>query len=181
MHLVCPAGSLPALKAALQQGADAIYVGFRDDTNARHFAGLNLDERQLETGLQLIRQRGRQLYVAVNTYAQPQGWTRWQRAVDQAAALGVDALIAADPGVLAYASRRHPDLNLHLSVQGSATNPAALAFYQQRYNIRRAVLPWCCPWPRCARWQKRAVCRWKCSPSAACASWRRAVATCRPT
>ncbi|WP_212631137.1 peptidase U32 family protein [Pseudomonas sp. KB-10] len=141
MHLVCPAGSLPALKAALNQGADAIYVGFRDDTNARHFAGLNLDERQLDTGLQLIRQRGRQLYVAVNTYAQAQGWQRWQRAVDQAAALGVDALIAADPGVLAYASRHHPDLNLHLSVQGSATNAAALAFYQQRYNIRRAVLP----------------------------------------
>ncbi len=141
MHLVCPAGSLPALKAALQQGADAIYVGFRDDTNARHFAGLNLDERQLETGLQLIRQRGRQLSVAVNTSAPPHGWARWQRAVDQAAALGVDALIAADPGVLAYASRRHPDLNLHLSVQGSATNAAALAFYQQRYNIRRAVLP----------------------------------------
>ena len=141
MHLVCPAGSLPALKAALNQGADAIYVGFRDDTNARHFAGLNLDERQLHTGLQLIRQRGRQLYVAVNTYAQAQGWKRWQRAVDQAAALGVDALIAADPGVLAYASRHHPDLSLHLSVQGSATNAAALAFYQQRYNIRRAVLP----------------------------------------
>ncbi|SUD40184.1 protease [Ectopseudomonas mendocina] len=141
MHLVCPAGSLPALKAALNQGADAIYVGFRDDTNARHFAGLNLDERQLDTGLQLIRQRGRQLYVAVNTYAQAQGWKRWQRAVDQAAALGVDALIAADLGVLAYASRHHPDLNLHLSVQGSATNAAALAFYQQRYNIRRAVLP----------------------------------------
>ncbi|WP_296272574.1 ubiquinone anaerobic biosynthesis protein UbiU [Pseudomonas sp. UBA6323] len=141
MHLVCPAGSLPALKAALNQGADAIYVGFRDDTNARHFAGLNLDDRQLDMGLQLIRQRGRQLYVAVNTYAQAQGWQRWQRAVDQAAALGVDALIAADPGVLAYASRHHPDLNLHLSVQGSATNAAALAFYQQRYNIRRAVLP----------------------------------------
>ena len=47
MQLVCPAGSLPALKSALRQGADAIYVGFRDDTNARHFAGLNLDERQL--------------------------------------------------------------------------------------------------------------------------------------
>lgn len=141
MHLVCPAGSLPALKAALNQGADAIYVGFRDDTNARHFAGLNLDDRQLDTGLQLIRQRGSQLYVAVNTYAQAQGWKRWQRAVDQAAALGVDALIAADLGVLAYASRHHPDLNLHLSVQGSATNAAALAFYQQRYNIRRAVLP----------------------------------------
>lgn len=141
MQLVCPAGSLPALKAAVREGADAIYVGFRDDTNARHFAGLNLDEQQLDSGLQLIRQHGRKLYVAVNTYAQPGGWQRWQRAVDRAADLGVDALIAADPGVLAYASQRHPDLNLHLSVQGSATNSAALSFYQQRYNIRRAVLP----------------------------------------
>lgn len=141
MQLICPAGSLPALKAAVRQGADAVYVGFRDDTNARHFAGLNLDDKQLQSGLQLIRDNGRQLYVAVNTYALPDGWTRWQRAVDQAAALGVDALIAADPGVLAYASRRHPNLNLHLSVQGSATNAAALTLYQQRYGIRRAVLP----------------------------------------
>jgi putative protease len=141
MQLVCPAGSLPALKAAVRQGADAVYVGFRDDTNARHFSGLNFDDKQLENGLQLIRQQGRQLYIAVNTYAQPDGWARWQRAVDQAAALGVDALIAADPGVLAYACRRHPSLNLHLSVQGSATNAAALTLYQQRYGIRRAVLP----------------------------------------
>ncbi len=141
MQLVCPAGSLPALKAAVRQGADAVYVGFRNDTNARHFSGLNLDDKQLDSGLQLIREQGRQLYIAVNTYAQPDGWARWQRAVDQAAALGVDALIAADPGVLAYASRRHPDLNLHLSVQGSATNAAALALYQQRYGIHRAVLP----------------------------------------
>ena len=141
MQLICPAGSLPALKAAVRQGADAVYVGFRNDTNARHFAGLNLDDKQLETGLQLIRQQGRQLYVAVNTYAQPDGWSRWQRAVDQAADLGVDALIAADPGVLGYASRKYPKLNLHLSVQGSATNAAALALYQQRYGIRRAVLP----------------------------------------
>lgn len=141
MQLVCPAGSLPALKAAVRQGADAVYVGFRDDTNARHFAGLNLDEKQLQQGLELIRKEGRHLYVAVNTYAQPDGWARWQRAVDHAAALGVDALIAADPGVLAYAARQHPDLNLHLSVQGSATNAQSLAFYQSRYNIKRAVLP----------------------------------------
>ncbi|AQZ95160.1 peptidase U32 family protein [Halopseudomonas phragmitis] len=141
MQLVCPAGSLPALKAAVRQGADAVYTGFRDDTNARHFAGLNFTEKQLQSGLELIRREGRQLYIAVNTYALPDGWPRWQRAVDQAADLGVDALIAADPGVLAYASRRHPALRLHLSVQGSATNAAALTFYHERYGIQRAVLP----------------------------------------
>lgn len=53
MQLVCPAGSLPALKSALAQGADAVYTGFRDDTNARHFAGLNFTDKQLQTGLEL--------------------------------------------------------------------------------------------------------------------------------
>ena len=59
MQLVCPAGSLPALKAAVHQGADAIYTGFRDDTNARHFAGLNFTDKQLEIGLDLIRKERR--------------------------------------------------------------------------------------------------------------------------
>lgn len=42
MELLCPAGNLPALKAAIDQGADAVFIGFKDDTNARHFAGLEL-------------------------------------------------------------------------------------------------------------------------------------------
>ena len=67
MQLVCPAGGLPALKAAVRQGADAVYVGFKDDTNARHFAGLNFSEKQLEQGLALIRQQQKKLYIAVNT------------------------------------------------------------------------------------------------------------------
>ncbi|WP_150304906.1 ubiquinone anaerobic biosynthesis protein UbiU [Pseudomonas saliphila] len=141
MQLVCPAGSLPALKSALRQGADAVYTGFRDDTNARHFAGLNFTDKQLQSGVDLVRQKGRKIYIAVNTYALPDGWARWRRAVDHAADLGVDALIAADPGVLGYAAKHHPKLNLHLSVQGSATNAAALQYYHEHYGIRRAVLP----------------------------------------
>lgn len=114
MQLVCPAGNLPALKAAVRQGADAVYVGFRDDTNARHFAGLNMDDKQFDGAVAHIRQHQRKLYVAVNTYPQPKGWERWQRAVDRAADHGVDALIAGDPGVLQYASSRHPQMALHL-------------------------------------------------------------------
>jgi putative protease len=53
----------------------------------------------------------------------------------------VHAIIAADIGVLDYATRTHPELALHLSVQGSATNPGALEFYRERFAIRRAVLP----------------------------------------
>lgn len=45
MELLCPAGNLPALKIAVDNGADAVYIGFKDDTNARHFAGLNFSEK----------------------------------------------------------------------------------------------------------------------------------------
>lgn len=141
MELVCPAGSLPALKKAVDGGADAVYLGLRDDTNARHFAGLNFDDRRLGEGVEYAHAHGAQVFMAVNTYAQAAGWRRWEQAVDKAAGLGLDALIAADIGVLDYAARRHPALRLHLSVQGSATNPDALSFYHEHFGIRRAVLP----------------------------------------
>ena len=141
MDLVCPAGNLPSLKAAVDNGADAVYFGFRDDTNARHFAGLNFTPAKMAAGVAYARQRGTKLYLALNTYPQPSGWQRWQSAVDQAADLKVDALIAADIGVLEYAASNHPDLNLHLSVQGSATNYEALRFYHEHFGIRRAVVP----------------------------------------
>ncbi|MGA8030817.1 MAG: U32 family peptidase, partial [Casimicrobiaceae bacterium] len=51
MELVCPAGSLPALKAAVDHGADCVYTGFKDETNARNFAGLNFTLADLETGI----------------------------------------------------------------------------------------------------------------------------------
>ena len=50
-ELVCPAGSLPALKAAIDGGADCVYLGLRDATNARNFAGLNFDDAGIASGI----------------------------------------------------------------------------------------------------------------------------------
>ena len=141
MELVCPAGSLPALKAAVDNGADAVYIGFKDDTNARHFSGLNFNDKKAAKALDYARSRGVKIFVAINTYAQPNGWKRWQRAVDLAADLSVDALIIADIGVLNYAAQRYTQMPLHLSVQGSCTTAEGLTFYQREFGIRRAVLP----------------------------------------
>lgn len=141
MELVCPAGSLPAFEQAVSNGADAIYIGFRDSTNARAFAGLNFDDQKATRALGLARTRGIKLFVAINTYAECASAARWYEAVDRVAALGADALIAADLSVLDYAASRYPHLALHLSVQGSATNYEALEFYVRRFGIRRAVLP----------------------------------------
>ncbi len=141
LELVCPAGSLPALKQAIDNGADTVYMGFRDATNARNFPGLNFDERGAENGIRYAHERGRKVLLALNTYPQPQTWTTWTAAVDRAARLGVDALILADTGLMRYAARTHPQLRLHLSVQGSATSPEAIDFYRQHFGIQRVVLP----------------------------------------
>ena len=141
MELVCPAGSLPALKAAVDNGADCVYIGFRDATNARNFAGLNFDEAAVNTGIRYAHERGRKVFVALNTYPNAGSPEVWRSAVDRAAQSGVDAVILADPGLMDYARRHHPALRLHLSVQGSATHYEALNFYQQHFGIVRAVLP----------------------------------------
>lgn len=140
MELLCPAGSMPALKAAIDHGADAVYVGLNNQTNARHFAGLNLDQFKLESACDYVHRFGKKIHLAVNTFAHPGQWPAWQQAVDQAVAAGVDVLIAADIAVLDYAHQSYPDLTLHLSVQASATNSAAIDFYRQ-FGVQRVVLP----------------------------------------
>ncbi|MFA9950675.1 peptidase U32 family protein [Rhodocyclaceae bacterium Wk13] len=140
-ELVCPAGSLPALKAAVDHGADTVYLGYKNDTNARNFAGLNFDHKAMVEGIDYAHRRNRRVLMAINTFPQPGREADWHRAVDGAADLGVDAVILADVGLLDYASRRHPQLRLHLSVQGSATSYEAVNFAHREFGIRRAVLP----------------------------------------
>ena len=139
--LVCPAGGLPALKVAIDNGADCVYIGLKDETNARNFAGLNFDMKSAAEGIAYAHARGRKVLMAINTYAQAAGLPRWRAAVDRAAELGVDAVILADMGLLAYAAKTHPQLRLHLSVQGSATNYEAVNYCHEMFGVQRAVLP----------------------------------------
>ena len=140
-ELVCPAGSLPALKAAVDNGASCVYLGLRDASNARNFAGLNFDEAAIATGIAYAHARGAKVFMALNTYPQASNPGLWHSALDQAVDLGVDAVILADPGLMQYAAAHHPQLRLHLSVQGSATNCDAINFYREQFGVVRAVLP----------------------------------------
>ena len=140
-ELVCPAGSLPALKAAVDNGADTVYFGYKNDTNARNFAGLNFDQKAMVEGVSYAHSHGKHVLMAINTFPQPGREADWHKAVDGAADLGVDAVILADLGLLDYASKRHPNLRLHLSVQGSATSYEAVNFAHREFGVKRAVLP----------------------------------------
>ncbi len=141
LELVCPAGTPAALRSAIDAGADCVYLGFRDETNARNFPGLNFNRKELAEGLDYAHSRDAKVLVAINTYPEAGNPEPWHRAVGSAAELGVDAVILADTGLLDYAANTHPDLRRHLSVQASASNPEAIRFYVENFGVQRVVLP----------------------------------------
>lgn len=141
LELVCPAGTPAALRSAVDAGADCVYLGFRDETNARNFPGLNFNEKELAQGLEYAHAHGAKVLVAINTYPEAGNPGPWHKAVDSAAALAVDAVIMADIGLLDYAAQKHPNLRRHLSVQASASNPEAINFYVSNFGVKRVVLP----------------------------------------
>jgi putative protease len=79
--------------------------------------------------------------VAINTYPRAGSEALWHRAVADAETAGADAVILADPGLLAYAAKHHPSLRRHLSVQAAAANADIINFYAQAFGVKRVVLP----------------------------------------
>lgn len=92
LGLVCPAGSLPALKAAVDDGANRVYVGLRDAAKARDFAGLNFDETAIRSGIAYAHAHACMVFTALNTCPQAVNPAPWRAAMDQAVALAVDAV-----------------------------------------------------------------------------------------
>lgn len=139
--LVCPAGTPAALRDAVDAGADSVYCGFQNATNARNFPGLNFTIEELRASLAYAHKHGAKVLLAINTFPPAGKFVIWREAIDAGVALGVDAIIVADIGVASYASRTHPQQRLHLSVQASASSPEAIRYYCRDFGIKRVVLP----------------------------------------
>lgn len=158
MELICPAGTPAALRAAVDAGADAVYCGFRDETNARNFPGLNFSRAEMAEGVAYAHARGAKVLVAINTFPRASQLGLWHGAVDDAVAAGADALILADVGLIAYAAECHPAQRLHVSVQAAAANPDAIAFYVEAFGVKRVVLPRVLSVPEIAAITRAAAC-----------------------
>jgi O2-independent ubiquinone biosynthesis protein UbiU len=141
LELVCPAGTPAALRVAVDAGAGSVYCGFRDETNARNFPGLNFSAEELGEAIAYAHAHGARVLVAINTFPRAGEEGLWHRAVDTAARLRADAVILADLGLLAYTAERHPQLRRHLSVQAAAANVDAIGFYVEAFGVKRVVLP----------------------------------------
>lgn len=98
MELICPAGTPAAFREAVDAGADAVYCGFRDETNARNFPGLNFSREELQDAISYARRKGTQTFVALNTFMRAGHESLWYEAAADAVRLGADALILADFG-----------------------------------------------------------------------------------
>lgn len=141
IEICAPAGNLPSLKAAVDSGADAVYMGFSGDTNLRNFPALNFTEDEVCKAIHYAHSRGRKVYITVNAYPQEKELQLAYNVVDRAYESGADAVIASDIAVLSYVREKYPEKRLHLSVQASASNVQAIEFCRKHFGIKRVVLP----------------------------------------
>jgi U32 family peptidase len=136
-ELLAPAGTLRNLRYALAYGADAVYAGVpRYSLRVRNN---DFDLANLATGIAETQALGRRFYLAAN--ALPHG-AKLKTFLDDMApvvALGPDALIMADPGLILLVREQWPDLAVHLSVQANTTNAAGVRFWQQQ-GVTRVIL-----------------------------------------
>jgi putative protease len=141
IQLNAPAGNFPSLIAAVNAGADSVYIGFRSPTNLRNLPGLNFSVEEAAKAVQYAHRYGVRVHVTVNTYPTNHQLEECFRAVDDADHVGADAVIAADYAVLEYARNRYPRLEIHLSCVAGAADLAAICFYREEFGVSCVVLP----------------------------------------
>ncbi len=119
-ELLAPAGGPEALVAAVNNGADAVYLGL-GELNARRGAA-NFDLASLAEGARFAHLHGARVYLTANVVVLPREMASALTMIDQAWAAGIDAVIVQDLGLLRLVARELPDVRIHASTQIDAMN-----------------------------------------------------------
>ena len=120
MELLSPAGNRDALLAAISCGADAVYLGYTA-FGARSYAG-NFDADGLNEAVQYAHERGKKIYVTVNTLVKQAEVDDLCDVLELLCRIGADAVLVQDMGVVRIARERFPELTLHASTQMTVNN-----------------------------------------------------------
>ncbi len=136
-ELLAPAGNPEALDAAINEGADAVYLGLKS-FNAR-LRSSNFAWSQFEATLESLHHRGKKVLVTVNTVLQESETERMYRFLAYLDRMGPDALIVQDFGVLNLARTYFPKLRIHASTQMNIASARA-ANAMSRAGVSRVVL-----------------------------------------
>ncbi|HSR36279.1 MAG TPA: U32 family peptidase [Desulfurivibrionaceae bacterium] len=140
-ELLAPAGTFEKLQIAIRYGADAVYLGGTRYSLRAH-AG-NFGDDALAAAIGYAHDRGVKVYVTVNIFAHNADLAGLPAYLLTLREAGADALIIADPGVLAVARRTVPELSVHLSTQANVTNRESARFWAdqgvKRLNLAREL------------------------------------------
>ncbi len=136
-ELLAPAGDMLSVVQAVQNGADAVYLGGKS-FGARAFAG-NFSIEELGEAIDYAHVYGVKVYVTVNTLVYEDETVDFLKHTEAVLKCGADALIMQDIGMIAAVHRRFPDAALHASTQMHNHSDAALEFARS-LGLSRAVL-----------------------------------------
>jgi putative protease len=132
--LLAPAGNRAAVDAAIDAGADAIYVGLAGWSRGGARGEMDFEE------IAQVQRAGRPLHVAINTIPKPSERPRLFDAVAGLLDVGIEDVIVNDAGILATLRRRFPELRVTASIGCGALNAADVAFYRD-LGAHAVVLP----------------------------------------
>lgn len=136
-ELLSPAGSPEALEAAIEGGADAVYLGL-SAFGARAYAK-NFDDTAFREAASLAHAYGVKVYITLNTLIYDRERTDWLRLAHRAAEDGADAVITADIGAATLARKYIPQLPLHVSTQATGHNVEAARFFESLGFTRMVI------------------------------------------
>ena len=137
LELLAPAGSFEAVVAAVQNGADAVYLGL-PSLNARRNAK-NFTDESLARAMEYCRVRGVLVYVTLNILSTDRELNEIESLAKTAARLGANAIIVQDLGVLRVVRAVLPDMPIHASTQMSIHNLSG-AKQAAKLGISRVIL-----------------------------------------
>ena len=136
-ELLSPAGSLRHQRYAFAFGADAVYAGLpRYSLRVRNN---DFDAAAIATGIQEAHAQGRRFYLAANLMPHGAKVRTFLKDLGPILALGPDALIMADPGLILMVREHWPQMPIHLSVQANTVNAAAVRFWAAQ-GVTRVIL-----------------------------------------
>ncbi|HEY1785217.1 MAG TPA: DUF3656 domain-containing protein [Pirellulales bacterium] len=137
-ELLSPAGDLDCIRAAIENGADAVYFGLASGFNARARA-TNIDPASLPEVMSLLHRRGVRGYLTLNTLVFTDELAELERTVRRVAEAGVDAVLVQDFGAARLIRAITPDLPIHASTQMTLSSAECLRVAES-LGIERVVL-----------------------------------------
>jgi len=135
-ELLAPAGNLEKLKAAINFGADAVYLG-GNKLNLRAAAD-NFTIEELKEGLEFAHSRGKKVHVTLNVIPHNEDLVGIEDYLTELYEIGVDAVLIADPGIMSIAKEVAPNLEIHLSTQANNLNYKSALFWHN-VGVKRIV------------------------------------------